>query len=190
MELKQVSVTITGEQKEQLRQGYVIIALDGKTKLMLVDEDGKKVLRRVKEQSSSKPRFTTFYAPRKSTPAVCSINEADFNEAIKVFNEQGAEAYAYCYKRNGAKDDKGANMPLAEQVAKGLARVVRFRVTDKIGEALKTDGIVQAYEDKDGKVWYLRNDIEEVTDGLTASHWLIDTDTIVKATIEATIDWQ
>ena len=184
---KTLAVVITAEQVEQLKKGYVVEALGSKTKLMLVDG----VPHKVTAQNSNKPRFTTFYAPRRSTTLVCAFSEADFVRAIAEYKEHGGEDMARirAYKRNGEKDANGNNVPLEKQIENGTARVIAFAVTRKIDRALKTDGILQAYCDSENVCWYLRDDVEEITEGLTASNWKVDNDTIIQATINAPIQW-
>lgn len=169
---KSLVVALSDEQIKALKEGKVIEALDGKTKVALINGKPCKVL----ASTSSKPRFSMFYVPHRSTPLACQISEEDLKKAIIAYVEaqDKAQAYVECYKRNGSKDEQGNILPLAEQIKNGTARIVRFRVTKDINEALITEGVRQIYVDDNGEPWYVANDILETTDGLTASAWKVD----------------
>lgn len=156
------------EQIEQLKAGHTINVNDAKLRL---NTETRQVMR-VVSKTSSKPRFDTFYAPNRSTTTVCVFSEADFKNAIAVYEKDGENCERIlAYKRNGEKDANGNNVKLEQQIINGTAREVLFAVTRLVAKAFKVCGIASCYIDDDENVWYIRDDVEEVTKGLVASNW-------------------
>ena len=109
------------------------------------------------------------------------LNEIKVDKSLMQYSEVNLKKLAVliaeqmkpikAYKRNGEKDDKGENVPLAKQIENGTARVVEFAVTKSIENAFKVGSIASCYVDVNGEPWYIRKDVIETTANLSSSAW-------------------